>query len=268
MGIRVKKVIGWGINTLNTEVVGEGPYPEVVLKDPRFNINPARDEKWESTYAEFLDWVEAHCDRVGELVALNRHRDPLREVKFWVLMERNSIKRGLREEFWCPGHGLVYEDEGGEPNTLMVCPPDQYGPWFRRNCTIDWVEETQHHGQSPRSEYLTGCGIFPYSSGWIRFRDPSPGMFDIPEGGGDPGTRWDDLGPTVLDPASYSMLVGTWGDFPALAKTDEKLRHLREDWRPPTPVGVLAVLAYFEDCFSDLEAFVHELRPMLYVFWS
>jgi hypothetical protein len=66
------------------------------------------------------------------------------------------------------------------------------------------------------------------------------------------------------------MLVGRWdnGTPPAL-EDQEIVEHLKNDWRPPLPFGILATIHYM-GCFPDIgpDSMLNSLRPMIYTYWS
>jgi len=92
----------------------------------------------------------------------------------------------------------------------------------------------------------------------IRFRDPKPGVV--------PPSKKDDL--LTMDASAYSQLVGWWDKKQKPLVQGEALRHFLEDYRPVLPIDVTAVLWFMRDAFKDVDSFVNELRPMIYVYWG
>jgi len=260
MGIRVKKTVGWGIPDLITDDRGN-------LVDPRFDSEAFRDMgegAYEVSYPDFVEWVAQHQDRLKELL----HLDDAEGVEWWLTMERFRLKqKPSYNGRWTPLDSIYWGDEFLDSDVLQIIPPCMFSEWFRRDDTIDFIEETNNHRQQNRAELLKGCGIYPYSSGWLRFRDPVESMWEDAQK--EHMTPGDELGPTKLTPATYAQLVGTWSEeMPPMAQSP-LLEHLQQDWRPKLPSGVVITLLYFEKCFPlGIESMMNDLRPMLYVYWS
>ena len=275
MGIRIHKAVGWGLNNLQTKQTG-GKHPLTVTADPRFDAEAFRKVYVHVRgFAQFAAWTQEPSVK-ARIYELLRRETPWADAKgdppggyAFKQYTRNAGRPQYKR--WDVGSCFIHGDEYHSAEALLVIPPEMLSTWFRHDNTIDWIEESEAaglQGPSNRTQMLTGCGIYPYSAGWIRHRDPAPGLWSD-------STRHvqhrDELGPLALDPASYSMLTGRWSPDQLASAQGDLLKHLREDWRPLVPGGVIAILVYYEThgCFPQgTEALIDDLRPMLYAWWS
>lgn len=125
MGIRVHKMIGWGL----TDVVHMDFHPN----DPR--INPDSPLlRYEATLEQYLAYLER---RKGQ--------DP----DYSLRLELSTLTRAEKPNPFEPQRAFAYDGEYGLPWVLCMRPvwmPD----WSRYDNIIDWVEET--HIKNPKGE--------------------------------------------------------------------------------------------------------------------
>jgi hypothetical protein len=275
MGIRVHKVVGYGLTDLTFEE-DEKRYSKT-MTDPRIDwkrIRKKSERMWETGPRSFMMWMKRHWETILQLEAEER-RVPLEKVKEFSLICPILLKDFFkRHKSWNLGNCVVHEDEFGLPNVMVFIPPSQAhhgsGGWKRHDDTIDWIEESHVHQARARMMELPCCGIYPHDHLMVRFRDPKPGLWQPGERAGISGLKLDADGlPTAMASGDYNMLVGRWdpGKIEPMAK-GELLEHLRNDWRPTLPSELMAVLLWLKDCFNDFEAIRNSLRPLLYVYWS
>jgi hypothetical protein len=135
------------------------------------------------------------------------------------------------------GEGLYVIDttdvEFGLPNVLLVTPPMCLPTWHRYDSTLDWMEESQLHGQEPRVLVLKEQ---PYP--WNCDRQDLKTLKAIPAD----EWRWRARG---------------YGD---------PSRGLGKTWRWVVPAEVAAPCKFFR-LFKDDET-IRGLKPLLYVRWS
>jgi hypothetical protein len=183
--------------------------------------------------------------------------------------------RDLTRKNWNLGQSLIHREEFGLPNVLLAIDPPSHTSWYRYDDTIDWAEETDQYGSQNRVVRLRCPGIFPYSTRWKRIRPAESGLWHgehlTPLGAfyRDQCKFSDEHGPLFIEAQVYSHLTGRWDpQLPAEAQ-GPLLTHLLDDYRPPIPPGILAVLLWYEHCFPlGLQPILDEMRPLLYVWWS
>lgn len=270
MGIRVHKSLGYGVTDLSHTRTGRYKgLPK--MTDPRVDWGKLKDkqeEAYETDKTKFLEWCFQHADRLKALQVREHPGSP--PVCFNIESDLRFLERYTWKAGWTVGYSLEHDTEFAIPRVFLVIPPEMCQSWSRYDDIIDWVEETDKHHQRKRVVRVQGSGIYPYNGYWIRFRDPPKKIqADLravrPFG---PCCLGDEKGWTALTASNYARYTGTWDSGYGEATTKGLLlKHLLDDWRPQLPLGVLAVLAWF-DCFPDLEGFIDQLRPLLYVRWG
>jgi hypothetical protein len=265
MGIRVHKVIGYGVDDLQHD--GRR------MTDPRIDwgrLQKKMDKAYDIDAEAFLKWCVRHKREIQLMEESEGGRVHWKNLP-WLLEE--SLKRMIKDKFyWTLGSCLIHDEEFGIPGVMLFLPVDSN--WKRYDDTIDWVEETACHKQESRVVRLEhGCesGIYPYNGFMVRFRDPEPGI--MADEMGDILRKWvehcgpgvsksDDKGFTFLSARLHEQLMNT-------KQENRKLYdHFRNDWRPMMPPELMPVLLWFKDCFTDLKALTDSLKPLLYVYWS
>lgn len=260
MGIRVHKDLGYGIDNLKCE---KRTYE---INDPRIDRKKFHDVQEQASEMEgpdLLKWMKKEKDA---LIEFNAKHHPVRaevkehqdmDFKFLYHQLEHQIKEKRLPDF---GRSIVWDGEFGCPNVLLFTPvtcPD----WRRYDDIIDYCEETYRKGGGTKNryEFIRCSGIFPWSGRMIRFRDPKPGILKE-------GTNPDDY--RMMDASAYSQLVGWWDpEHKPLAQGDS-LKHFLEDYRPALPFDIMVILWFMRDAFRDVDSFVNELRPMIYVHWG
>ena len=294
MGIRVHKVIGYGL----TDIKHKGGK----ITDPRFNMDRidalrfAGDEGDEEplTVARFWRWVICNRRRLVKLAASEgrRHRahivhDHHMDEGLFLMhyipesMRKKRLRGPARFEYLANKELSFYEaviraHEFGCPNVMVFQPFSCIKEWTRFDNIIDYVEESAKHNSRARWHTLRHlCGIYPYIGTMVRVSDPPisllPTLYKFSEGAEcTTDIDIDDSGlPMYLSGGFYNQLIGRWDKkLPPIAEGDF-LKHLIEDWRPTLPLELLWILTYMGDkgCFNDVEAIKKSLQPMLYVYW-
>ena len=152
---------------------------------------------------------------------------------------------------------------------MMVVRCPECPDWFRSDDIMDHYEEQGINGPDTRVvDMAKNGGIYPYNSRMIRFRKPSKRIYKGRkklESCGD--FKVDEHGLVSMNIGTYNQLVGRWAPNLNPIEKGPFLTHLRRSWRPAVPLGVIAILLW-HDCFPDLEGFIDDLRPMMYVWWN
>lgn len=274
MGIRVHKVIGYGVKNLKHE--GH------TMTDPRVDwdklFHPKLSERrWDRDMNSFLRWLkgkkaqkrllELHLrEHPGIDDSMRKYREES-DVRFFIGHLKTIRKSNPRAWLRQPSDCLVHRTEYGLPNVMVILSPDCPN-WYRYDDIIDYYEETDQNGARRYSKPIARGGIYPYDHQMIRFRKPSKGIFNpdakITE---QSGIKKDKHGPVSMPVGAYNQLIGRWSpDMKPIAQ-GKFLSHLKRSWRPAVPLGVIAILLW-HDCFPDLEKLIDDLRPMKYVWWS
>ena len=276
MSIRVGKVVGYGVQDLQHT---RGYCP--TMTDSRIDWGKFYDYKekqYDVTPLQFINWMRKHQD---ELVELHKREfpggedryDPSMYFDFDIkLLERAVRSKKRRKNIPRPSYCIIHGTESLNPRVMVIVPISSYTSWSHYDDILDWIEETDTKHQRNRVRLLKHhCGIFPYNNRMIRFRDPKKGIFknfDPRKYIGMEGVAADGKGFTILSSGEYNRLIGGWdfGRIPPILK-GAALKHFVEDWRPPVPMEVIALLLW-TGAFPNLTEFINNLRPMLYVYWS
>jgi hypothetical protein len=285
MGLRIYKAIGYGIDNLKyRKVKGECRS----MTDPRVNWDKLRtrqNEENNTSLAHFWDWAKHNQELLTTWIAREQlfwNVDPAK----WAAGEAKYAVQQLRDlqgkrDFDHPLYQCVkHDEEFGLPEVMLIIPPNCHD-WVRYDDTIDYEEE-KAAGRSCQpwaKRIAVSGGIHPYNSRMQRVRDPGPGVYH-PE---DPGRAdylltnadkmssegiWaDEKGLSAIHAGLYSQLTGLWDPDQKPQVKGVTLKHFQQDWRPALPPLVVA-LVLWADCFPDPKAFLDDLRPLLYVWWS
>lgn len=239
MGIRIKKVIGYGL----TNVKHDG----YKLDDPRINADsPFFLRDGTLTLAGYINFLEGKTGDDG------RHNRDYGMEYYWLKNDDNRQRRGHRDPEGC----VHWQPEYGLPNVLLLRPVAN-DDWSRYDDTIDWIEETylrsEKHAQQPWARKFQH-GIYPYSGSYMDSRD---------------GRRLDD---TVM------VWIRLRSDGKPGAERDEALDGLAEilgfkdhkqanRYIAPIVPGEIRALAEYGELFTDDKVLL-QLRPLIYCYWS
>lgn len=274
MGIRLHKMIGYGIADLKCQKP-KSKYGHATAIDPRINWEAfySRLDREDANLADFIIWMKAHKE---EILALEKREHIGRKFDDWGF---KWALKGLEEQTKKPWQRnfdvlncVVHAEEYGLARVCLFIPPEEYHSWCRYDDIMDWVDETADRKQRNWVKQIPGCGIYPYCARMIRFREPSESLI---QGEPDPlqfetgMDTFDELGPTSLVPASYSMLIGTWSKKNKPLASGKLLEHIKNDFRPVVPISVLALILWLgKECIPEPEKFIDNLRPLRYCYWG
>jgi hypothetical protein len=268
MGIRVHKSLGYGVDNIKCMKKSQGSYS--VMADPRIDrpkFDALHEKAHEMEGPELLRWLKKEKDG---LVAFHAKHNPgrmsVKDNDFyefdWKFLYQ-SLDRAIKDKKSGDisfGSSIIHEGEFGLPEVLLFVPPT-CPSWTRYDDTLDYHEETyiREEGQINWYKFLRCSGIYPWSGRMIRYRDPKPGVLNK-------GSNPDDL--KLLDATTYSQLVGWWDSKHKPDAEGAALKHLKEDYRPAFPIDLMVLLWFMRDAFRNIDEFVNELRPMIYVYWG
>lgn len=278
MGIRIKKMLGYGLR--NLRMVDEKPgdkHTMKIPKDRRWDYEKYRAECYhrEDTLEDYVAWCEAHKDRLVSLLMTETGETDERHARIDHTLMLHALRDKLEKwYYWVGPHSsFQWNREFGLPKVILFIPPENHHDWQRYDNIIDYYEEQPITGPKTRATYLRGStGIWPYSGFMCRVREPSPEVAE----------QYEALRKVVrvfvktntelrMDGGTYNRLVGRWAqNIEPLVTNAALLRHLKRDWRPTLPLGVIAMIEYM-GCFPDAfgpKGIAADLRPMIYVYWS
>lgn len=243
MGIRVNKIIGYGLDDVKVE--------KYKIIDPRINPDFDRGESFYDKLEKFPDWIIEFHEKMAYMLHATCKVD-IKRARWDLTMLANSLKRHKEEGRYTYGTGFIHQVEFGMPEVMMFVPVDNMGSWARHDDTVDWIEETHFHNQENRVVNLfkeTGsCGIYPYT-----------GMIVNP-------FKENKMAKSRLDGQEYNVLAGRWAKGVSPTVSQETLEHLQKDWLPVIPSSVLAMCMYL-NVFKHPK-YIFDLRPMFYVYWA
>lgn len=270
MGIRVNKAVGYGLCNLAVKKSKHG----TKCIDPRLVISRDGDEGhrgWGIHAAKFLAWIQ-QPEIKARLIKLS-DSESMRDGELqWVLLKMALEDMAARGSTWELGRSFVHQTEFGLPSVLLVIPPDMYADSLRHDTVLDWAEETTVHQSRSRVLDLNRAGLYPHDGVWKRIRPAAPGVTKFLSTTGEHNygkQKWrDEDGALFIDAQAYNFLVGRWDKKSAPEAAGPMREHLLQDYRPPAPMGVLAVLLWFEKYFPlGLQPILDDLRTLLYVWW-
>lgn len=211
MGIRVHKLVGYGLDDVLADEDGE-------LADPRINAASPLLESGhgDATTSGYFAWAAEHKDDFGGMLpGPGWFSAPLRENE--------------------PYTATVHEGgEYGLSNVLLLRPVGELS-WARSDDTIDYVEESFTHDQQNRVMRLRG-GIYPYSGSWMRT--------DTGETLTDAALMWVRM--VNSDRPVSARLLDSFAQEAGFADHDEALR-----LAAPTVPAPIRALAAYGDLFTD-----------------
>lgn len=155
MGIRVKKIVGYGLTDLSYDTAGR-------LIDERLNpkgylmaTGDAKEEAW--TASGYHAFLKQHgCE------PFDKNPDTPFQDMLCFHMDK-PLKR-----HWDPWDSVIYDGEFGMPNVVVVIPycqaskpSNRLDHWRRNDDIIDYCEERETHGCLPRILELKD-GIYPF----------------------------------------------------------------------------------------------------------
>lgn len=235
MGIRVHKMIGYGLADVKTE---EGAGWRIA--DDRINLDSPAISRECPTIEEYRSWLEARREE-GDIetdIELSMLREP----------EPNEGHLDLDD-------AVTHSGEFGLPNVLVIVPPTYRRRWCRFDDAIDYIEETylRKPPAEPQANWVRKLrhGIYPF----IGYMDANTG-----ERLDDKIFHW--IRATNTDPRPSDQEL----DLIAKAAGMEDNRDAWERVAPFLPNDIKNI-AVFLDLFTTEEALL-ELRPLVYTYWA
>ena len=240
MGIRIHKILGWGLIDINNSIE----------EDERLNSESCEDYEKLNAIDEFLDWVkdnEKECEEIMKKVNGEEYKCSLIDITF--LLQKK--KDGTIDQSKMPDV-LTYDSEFGNFSVMVFCPITSHN-WYRYDDIIEYYE-ADCCADDGRVKILTHCcGIWPYSTSMIHI----PGSPKYGEKGF-PGSM---LG------GDYNGLIGVFSEGIEPILKEEKLDYYKKYYRPSI-APVLILHLYWLKIFTNFYETIQKLRPMIYTYWS
>lgn len=241
MGIRIKRMLGYGLTDVECEENGE-------VTDSRFNL----DDGWFG-----LDWEDREDKHIEDYIC---HLDNLTKSNPDSLMTsidkmnlEDALECNKRWEFYDVIH---HDSEFGAPNVVLF--QQWHNDWTRRDDIIDYMEAEN----SKPSVNVLKRPIYPYD-GWIHSETGESTY-------GETKYKTKD-GTTVSTVDTYAKIVQSINmGFPNQTMIEKagfsSIEEAKEKIIPKIPEGVQEYLKYLK-VFKDEKTYL-QLRPMIYTYWS
>lgn len=245
MGIRVHKVLGYGLTDLKVD-------QDYELIDERINKNGFLKDGFEdylldnkSSVDKFLEFYKNETDDKTDILASDY---------LLLKMKMDEIKQEKRDTIditECINH----DREFGLHNVMTITPMSMIGgvrSWKRYDDEIDFHEETNEHRQRNRVLKLP-AGIFP----WIGFYETKSGTKLADDGKVSYNTIAHHFKTTesLENKRGFAELLGYKG-----------IDEAENDIIASIPEEVKMLCKYLK--LFNRDDTIYELEPMLYVFWS
>ena len=248
MGIRIHKILGYGIVNLNTKQIDEY---STHLDDPRINPNGILGENSSNDSFTEEGFVE-HC---RERIKDDEHFDL---IDLHLLFEDGEYKK--TNMYWY--NILTYDSEYGKPSVLCITHPG-LKDWYRFDDVIDYYEEYPKNRFSPESyaDVLT-VPIYPFDA----YINNETGEY------ADQNVReliyqFRNAEIEMLNPHTSMGRYMTFSQirYDALNQLGCDF-HWTEKWNVIIPSSVEEFCRYTK-LFVD-EKTIWQLQPMIYTYWS
>ena len=243
MGIRIKKCVGYALTDLKTEdysIVDERIDPDGFLFSDYHNA----ENNW--TLEGFRDFLK---EKSESLDGIDRWDSQ---------MEANSVYEMTRKKKSFSFYDCFISDiEFGDPNVLLCMPVSCIENWYRRDDTLDWIEETQI--LNPNSDDPYASRVFELKSNIYPWT----------------GQHWDKRDGRMINIRSvtdYKWILNSGRDE---FLTDEFVKETlgfenkdeADEFMSPAVPQCLQYLIEYCKIFKDSSS-VYEMKPIHYTFWS
>lgn len=253
MGIRVHKVIGYGVKKIS-RFLDLDKFEEQLSDDSLYSKSFYDIKKLILTKKEIIEEMFEGAEgykfdtRKGIIESGTLHGE-LRRVE-----ENGSYLRT-----WSITNFIRYDYDDIDAGFVII--PFGNKDWFRYDDIMDYYEETGPDGPKNRFTQIPKLrGIYPYL-GIQKFREPAEdvNLVILNE-----AMR----GESKLSPSTHSQLVGWWSPDQKAKATGKLFKHLLLDYRPVIPMSVGMILSVFSNSISDCKVLLNKLRPCIYVYWG
>ena len=247
MGIRVRKVIGYGFDDLN---IKEGEFD--LCLDKRFNPEGYFCSDWEERNEK---WTMEEFQVQLKIMASNSLKKDWDSMNYAML--DHAIAKGDFSDF---DDLIAFDPEFGSSNVCVFVPPGSSQRWCQNDSQVDYYEETVRNRQTSHVLHVDRP-LYPYES-WVDLRN-------------DPPTRLESIADALHRQAHFAHLnvdphdQGMIADLRKAAMDElgfESWKELEKSIVPIIPPELLVTLKYLKVFNNPSDAY--RLKPMIYTFWS
>lgn len=235
MGIRVHKLIGYGLIDVKSKNLGE-------IIDERFNLNIVNSDEFnESLYETDLEeWIQWSLNNIDILKEYQLHEKGTESIwEFGFLDKESKNLPYIYDLFVRPSEMMM-------DNVMVFLPASCANEWQRYDDVIDWVEEGFDNRVVLLNEKCKN-GIFPFNSMLTRCSPHSDPKCEL--------AKKNNL------PSNEMFFLKN------VAKTEEDKYDLKNNWRPSIPIEIISFILW-TNIFKNPKEIINSLRPLLYVYWS
>lgn len=260
MGIRINKIMGWGLNDL-----GFHPEEEHKILDPRIIPDEELEIVREKSIKDFYKWLKENREEAESVVMQVDNRssdsdDPFNRKSHDIAVLLNWDQKPTYYNF-------SHDGEMGDPKTIIFPPITDYEKHKRYGDLLDSYEHEYRIGKNTDPEVImmdNSCGIYPHVGAR---RKPGTEPIEVDSHVFIYETIKDGKLPDWISPASWSQLTGRWAEGRPPSGGHEIATMVNERYRPEIPGSLIAYI-YWLGLFTDFHSTIQDLRPMLYTYWS
>lgn len=244
MGIRIHKVLGYGLTDIKTKITKRRTF----INDDRFN-----------PLGWFLSDYEERDDIWsfdGFMYYWKNHRQETKYLDYDIvfnLFYQEQIKEGkaLPDIYNC----VVYDNEYGLKNLLLIIPPSSVNEWYRYDNIIDYHEEIETNSSLSNRYIHIPWGIFPWYGCFTNLQ----------------GQRYTKINSSLASEFIRTKINKRKGytkqlEFYAKQLGFSSAKEAAKNIIPLIPEEVIVFCKYL-NLFNDIDT-IYQLRPMLYIYWS
>jgi len=154
MGIRIKKVLGYGLTDLKVDADNR-------IIDPR--INPK---------SRLFSYEKSEVKETEKYLKFLNERKELEPDNFGIVMEIMALEQVISDKksfYYSPRSCVTHEDEGGLPEVLVITPFGSLSEWTRSDDNLDYYQDFSRRGDNfsePLVE-LIDMNLYPYDAYYL-----------------------------------------------------------------------------------------------------
>lgn len=239
MGIRIHKVLGYGLDNVKTKKGN--------IIDTRFKPVDDLYEWMEYKEHSFRKWMLKNVDKIPGIIKTlvpSKALDNYKKLTFlYIVKQKEKKNQNL----------FVYDFDSGRPNVIMFVPYN-YTDWYRYDNIIDYTEQCV----APKTKVTNlfkkyNIGIDPFN--YMELAPNKKSLINRPY----------QHPPTLMTKMSMTERRRFIDDYESQGNSIVA-QHLKNDWIPEIPLEIVLFCIYSE-IFRDPNT-IYDLRPMHYIYWA